>query len=263
MTVPTPLQVLITRPLPHGAELCREVNKSGYVAISFPTIVFAPPSDVTQFKQGIAQLGEQDWLIFISPQAAAAALPPLHKAWPHLPDSVKFAAVGAKTAQIVKEAGYTVSAFPPIEGGSEALLAMPVWQEVRNKKIAIISGGEGRQLLEQSFRERGAHVIQVTAYQRQLPKVEVSAYRDLIEKRQIHAIVCTSFEGVRNLKTLLSDCWLLLKKIPLIVVSERIKILAHDLGFQTIWVAAGASHEAIIKILTQVKDELWQKKSSP
>jgi len=254
------LQVLITRPEPYGAELCGRVNLNGDVAIAFPTIVFAPPSNASQFEQALAQLGEQDWLIFISPQAASACISSLRRAWPYLPNSVKFAAVGAKTAQTLKSAGYMVTAYPDIKGGSDALLDMPVWEEVVNKKIAIISGGEGRQLLDQSFTARGAHITHVIAYQRQIPRIDVSPYVELIEKKQIDVIVCTSFEGVQNLKTLLSVCWLQLNAIPLIVVSERIKKLAHDLGFQTIWVAAGASHEAIIKILTQVRDELWQKK---
>ena len=34
-----------------------------------PTLAFGPPPDSAQFQRAIAAMGEQDWLIFISPQA--------------------------------------------------------------------------------------------------------------------------------------------------------------------------------------------------
>ena len=92
------------------------------------------------------------------------------------------------------------------------------------------------------------------AYQRNLPVVDSKPYGALMKNHAIHVIVCTSFEGVQNLKKLLLESWFYLKDIPLIVVSQRMKILAHHLGFQTIWVAESASHAAIIKNLAQLRN---------
>jgi uroporphyrinogen-III synthase len=249
----TKRQILITRPEPHGTELCSLINTQGDSAVSFPTIVFGPPPNRVQFERSIALLGQQDWLIFISPQAVYAIVPSIRKMWPHLPASVKFAAVGAKTAQLLIAAGYEGVTCPSIAGSSEALLELPIFQHVPGKKMALISGAEGLDLLDQKLKVRGACVLPVIAYQRRRPTVDVAPTVLLIKNKEIDVIVCTSFTGVQNLKILLSECWLFLKDVPLIVVSERIKRLAHDLGFQTIWVAAGASHEAIIKILAQLK----------
>jgi hypothetical protein len=52
------------------------------------------------------------------------------------------------------------------------------------------------------------------------------------------------------LKTLIGHAgWTYLKELPLMVMSERIKMLACDLGFQTIWVARNAGQTAILELL--------------
>jgi uroporphyrinogen-III synthase len=167
--------------------------------------------------------------------------------------------VGSGTAKALKEAGYLVAAHPELNWSSEGLLDLPEFQTIAGKKIAIVRGEGGRELLEKTLLSRGALVSHVIAYQRVLPEIETCPYVDLFKHRQIDVVVCTSYEGVRHFKILLgTNAWLDIKDIPLIVMSERIKTLAHDLGFQTIWVARHASHDAILELLAQKRNELCQ-----
>ena len=132
------------------------------------------------------------------------------------------------------------------------MLALPEFQAVQGQKVAIIRGEGGRELLHQQLTERGAQVLHVIAYQRVLPEVEAAPILQMLKQHQLNAIVCGSFESVQNLKILLGDAgWPFLKELPLIVVSERIKMLAQDLGFQTIWVAQNASLEAVVELLKE------------
>lgn len=253
-----PLRILITRPDPAGSELCTLIKSYGGHAVHFPTIAFAPPPDLAAFQQSILVLGQQDWLIFVSPRAVYLSVPVIRREWPEFPDRVKFAAVGAGTAQALHEAGYN-AIHPADEWGSEGLLNLPALQSIDGKKIAIIRGEGGRKSLEKELADRGAWVSHIVAYQRVLPEVNRSEYFNLLKQHKIDVIVCTSFEGVRNLKILCGDAgWLYIKNIPLIVVSERIKILANNLDFQTIWVARNASHEAILEILAQKRNQICQ-----
>lgn len=242
--------ILITRPAPAGPVLCSLIEAQGAHAIHFPTIQFAPPPDQEALNQSIAMLDQHHWLIFISPQAVYAASPLIRKAWPVLPAHVKIAAVGAGTAQALAQAGYTVACYPTQEWSSEGLLDLPEFRSLTGKKIAIIRGAGGRELLANTLVERGAAVTHMIAYQRVLPdRVKNLPWHDSNQKT-IHAIVCTSFEAVQNLKKLFAEeAWSTIQQTPLIVVSERIKMLAHNLDFQTIWVARNASHEAILEAL--------------
>jgi uroporphyrinogen-III synthase len=249
--------IMVTRPDPGGAELCEKIQSQGNIALHFPTIVFAPPKDEEEFMEGIAELGRQDWLLFVSPQAVRASVTAIRQAWPVLPRSVRFAAVGAGTAKALNEAGYNVACMPDSEWSSEGLLDSDEFQNIEEERVAVIRGEGGRELLEQILRERGAEVISVISYQRTKPNVDVAPYTALLNDGKIDMIVCTSFEGVANLKALFGKAaWEELRQVPLIVVSERIQDLALEEGFQTIWVADNASHEAILEIIAEKRNEL-------
>ncbi len=241
------LRILVTRPHPQGEVLCKLIEARGGQAIHFPTIDFAPAPDPQAFHQAIAELGEQDWLIFNSPRAVYASVVEIRRTWPQLPEEVKFAAVGFGTAKALQEAGYNVAVIPQTEWSSEGLLGDPVFQSVQGKKIAIIRGAGGREVLDNTLMARGAHVLPVIAYQRILPQIPGYEVNQLLSEHQIDVIVSASFESVVNLKIMLGEqSWSALKICPLVVVSERIKRLAYDLGFQTIWVASHASDAAIL-----------------
>lgn len=238
---------LVTRPEPQGRELCGEITSRGGSAVSFPVIAFSPPPDHSAYLQCIAALGHQDWLIFISPQSVYSTTEAMTKAWPRLPERVNIAAIGAGTAKALNQAGLHVDIHPHSDWSSDGILALPAFQSVKGQKIAVLRGAGGRELVDQALSDRGAKVMTVIAYERVLPDVDTRPVLDLLRKNKIDVIICTSFEGVKNLKTLLGeDGWLFIRKIPLVVMSERIKSLAHDLGFQTIWVTRNASQTAIL-----------------
>lgn len=249
------LNILVTRPDPQGSELVALINDRGGNALFLPTIAFAPPPNLSAFQAAMKEIGKQDWLIFISPRAVLSSVAAISAAWPQIPPQVKFAAVGEGTAEALQKAGYHVDAVPS-DWGSEGLLALPVFQQAMQQKMAIIRGAEGRDIIEKTLISRGAQVLNVIAYQRVLPEVDMQTYLVKIKQNKIDMIICTSFEGVRNLKILFGkDAFPYLQVVPIIVVSERIKMLAHDLGFQTIWVAKNASHQAIIdSIATYLHD---------
>lgn len=246
------LTLLVTRPDPQGSALCQRIENLHGHAIFLPTITISPPNDKKAFEEALNTLSDQDWLIFNSPQAVYNSIVSIRKKWPTLPETVQFAAVGAGTAEALKHAGYNVAVFPETNWSTEGLLAMPVFQFVLNKKIVLIRGEGGRGLLEKALRARGAKITNVIAYQRALPSIPREEVLSLITRTRLDVIICTSFDGVNNLKTLVGiNGWPYIKDIPLVVVSERIKVLAHDLGFQTIWVASNASHEAILNVIAQ------------
>lgn len=243
------LRVMVTRPEPAGSELCAYLQTEGAETVYFPTIAFAPPPNPDLLARQITLLGDQRWIIFISPQAVHASVALIRRAWPHLPPQTQIAAVGAGTANALKAAGY-VAIHPVDHWSSEGLLALPAFQRLENTTCAIVRGEGGRDLLEQTLVARGATVLSLIAYQRVLPDIDTQPFASLLEQQKIDAIICTSYESVRNLKELMGDQhWPALKKRLLIVVSERIKLLAQDLGFQTICVASNASHAAMVAAL--------------
>lgn len=244
--------ILVTRPEPAGSALCHVLNGTGCETILLPTIAYAPPSDLAAMESGVKQLGEQDWVVFISPQSVFATVPLMRREWPTLPPVVKFAAVGLGTAKVLNEAGYN-AIYPSQEWSSEGLLAMPAFNDVVGKRIAIVRGVGGRELLEPVLADRGAIVTPVITYQRVVPEADISNCMEMFLQKRIDAVVCTSSTSVVNFKKMIGDDgWQAVNTVPMIVISERIKKIAQDLGFKIIWVAKNASHQAIAETIKEV-----------
>lgn len=252
------LCVLVTRPSPEGDVLAHHIEALDAKTLVLPTIQFVPSPDPEAYQNAIAKLGDQDWLVFTSPQAVYSSVPDIRRYWPEFPSHVQFAAVGAGTARALLHAGYR-AVYPEQDWSSEGVMALPEFQSLTGKKIAIIRGVGGRDVLKQWFVDRGAFVLPVVSYQRICPKVDMAQYLAAAKNKIIDVIICTSTEGMLNLKHLFGDSgWPLLRVIPLIVTSDRIKMLAYQTGFQTIWVAQNASHVAILDLLGQKRNELCQ-----
>jgi uroporphyrinogen-III synthase len=234
------------------------IENQGGSATHFPVLSFAPPQDTTAFQEAVNQLGEQDWLIFVSPRAVYACIPLLRRRWPELPPHVQFVAIGAGTAAALRAAGYHAAIQPEQEWNSEGLLKLPVFQSIQHKKIALIRGEGGRELLAHTLVARGAKVLHVVAYRRETPATN----ERLLAQTEVNVILCTSVDSLRHFQLLAGAYWPSMQALPLIVVSERIKKLAQDLDFQRIWVAKNASHAAILEILVQKREIICQSKQT-
>lgn len=250
------LSILVTRPDPQGFELCHLLESKGFKAPYLPTISFLPVYQ-SNTETILAALGKQDWLIFTSPRAVWTSVALIRQHWPELPATVHFAAVGKGTAEALKEAGYL--SIYPVEGeGADYLLSLPNFASVAGLSITIIKGAKGRETLQEVLANRQARVSTWVTYQRTIPAMlDVQPFLVLLQANQIDAIVCTSYDGVRHLEILIgADNTPILHTLPLIVVSERIKMLAQHLGYRTIWVATSANHQAILDVLEQKREVL-------
>lgn len=235
------MRVLVTRPRPQGEELCAEIRAAGGEAIYFPVIDIKPAKDTVTFEKQISGLNEYDWVIFVSPRAVFHSVVEIKKQWPVLPEKMKIAAIGAMTAEALHEAGLSAAIYPEEEWNSEGLLELPEFKEVKDKKIAIVCGESGRDLLQNELTARGASVTRIVSYQRALPKREAV-------KQDFDIVVCTSVECIDNYKTLFGST-----NKPLVIVSERLKKHAEGVGFKKIFLAKNASTRAIVDELTKLK----------
>jgi uroporphyrinogen-III synthase len=249
------LNILVTRPEPQGAILCEKIIALGGNALCFPTIQIISPNDPALLRKQITQLSKYDWLIFVSRPAVMYSLPVLHECWPIFPDKVKLAAIGEGTAAALLAAGFQSVTYPLTEWTSEGLLKLEDFQQIAGQRIALVSGEGGRETLAETLAARGAVIARWIAYQRILPIYnDIAYYIDLFRQQKINIIVCASGESLHNLIRIIGTTnQSLLFKIPLVVVSPRLVGLASEIGFKQIFLAANASHAAIIDAFYQIK----------
>ncbi|MGZ5533920.1 MAG: uroporphyrinogen-III synthase [Methylobacter sp.] len=240
------VRVLVTRPEHQAENLSRLIEEHGGVAVRFPALAIIPQDDVGGIRSTLANPDKFEWIIFISANAVNFALKANSGKIPGT-KFVRFAAVGRSTTQAMNMAGLPVDLMPENEYNSEALLAMPQLQQVVGPRFLIIRGEGGREQLATTLRSRGAEVNYLEVYKRIIPHIDSSPIVELLAQRNLDIITVTSAEALQNLNVMLGENNKLLSLIPLVVVSDRIRCIAADMGFNRITVTDSPIDTAILE----------------
>jgi uroporphyrinogen-III synthase len=239
--------VLVTRAAHQAATLCRLLDARDGLPLRFPTVEISDPEDTRRVSAQLAGLADYDIAIFISPNAVlwGLKLSPEQK----LPSGVALVAVGKRTAQTLAESGYPVDVVPESSFDSEGLLETPELKAVAGKRILILRGNGGRELLGEALVERGAQVDYAEVYRRACPATDPAPllyrWRD-----DVDVVTVTSNILLDNLFTLLGEEGRpLLQQTPMIVVSERMRQHARDLGCREVYLARSADEQDLLEAI--------------
>ena len=253
---PLPLQgmgILITRPERQAEGLCRLIEAQGGLAIRCPTLEILPPRDLDPALAVIDHLDDYELAIFTSANAANRGME-LILSRRALPSHWQVFAIGQATARALAKYGIDNCRTPDQGTDSEALLALPELQQVTGKGIVIFRGEGGRELLGATLQARGARIGQAIVYRRSKPAFCPADLLQYWARGEIQAVIATSNESLQNLLAMVGTTGQPgLFATPLVVVSERARTLALQLGFrQPPLLAREASDAAIVEALLEI-----------
>lgn len=257
--------VVITRPIEQAAPLARAVTALGRAPVLFPLLEIGPAEDPAPLQAALAQLPECALAVFVSPNAVEAAFAQL-AAWPA---QVALAVVGAGSRQALARHGvtspeYTIySPSDAVPSDSEHLLATLELQQLAGRRVLIVRGDGGRELLADSLRAAGAEVLAVAAYRRSVPALagaRAVALQSLLTGQNDWII--TSSEALRGLVAQLEHWqpqaqqqpgyWLQrLRQQHLIVPHERIAASASALGMQRVTLCGSGDARLLAALQSQ------------
>ena len=239
--------IVITRPLGQANQLEALIKQAGGNAVLFPLLAITALENYSAFDASIAQLDQFDWAIFISSNAVQNSLPRLLKQ--NIPAHLRFAAIGPKTAADLATFGIQNTLTPEHRFDSEALLALPEMQAMKNKKVMIFRGVGGREVLADTLKIRGATVSFAESYRRINPQQNLAPLGQLAAQNKLDAMVVTSSEAMRYLLDMAEDAaWL--KNVKLCVNHARIGEEARTRGLN-VCVAKAPGDEAMMDCLIQ------------
>jgi uroporphyrinogen-III synthase len=220
--------VLVTRPVHQAEKLARLVSEAGGEAVLFPALAIESPADPAPVRELLASLASFDFAVFVSPNAVEHGLALLGRAWPA---AVLVAAVGEGTAVALRRHG-VISVIVPAGGAdSESLLATPQLKSLRGKRVLILRGEGGREVLAEELRQRGAEVTYADCYRRLRPRADPSTLIARWEQGGLHAVTVMSGETLDNLWGMLgSRGQRLLRATPLFAPHANIAQRAACLG---------------------------------
>jgi len=235
-----PRRVLLTRPLAKSNELAKLLSEKNVFSVCHPLVEAHALDNMTN----LASISDADIVIAISENSVRFSRHKIN-AWPQ---NCRYFAVGSATQNQFNALGITADI--PDYPTSEGLLKLPGLSQVKHKNVTIIRGHGGRELLAESLTQRGANVSYLEVYDRQLIKMNVQDCERQWQQAQINTIVVTSGEILQHIYANVGEnslSWL--QEQWLVVPSERIAIMAKNLGARNVSISHGADNESILKIL--------------
>ena len=254
------LHILLTRPeaqlqpwVEQFSSLGAEVSAQAFLDIK----PLSDPASEQAVRDILLQLDQYQKAIFVSQNAVSYGVEWIDQLWPQMPQGLSCFAVGASTANLLKESLQQVDASveAPAEAmNSEALLALPALQAVADEKILIFRGRGGRTHLAEVLEQRGAQVDSCELYRRQIPDtINPDALQQFRESAKTPVSVVLSGETLENLCTYYQqqrpNDWPWLQQQTLVVPGQRVAAMAQAKYFQSIVVAENATYDSILEAL--------------
>lgn len=244
--------VVITRPPRQAATFAQRLALLGGEPIICPAMWIAPPLDDGPVVAALGRLGEFDYALFVSANAAEAII----ARDPHWPPALTAIAVGPTTADALISGGIGNVLVPPSRYDSEGVLALPALQSVAGKRFVLFrgesTGGDaGRDTMRATLTERGATVLPVTCYRRERPVISADAVLRAWQNGRVDAVIATSEEVLDNFLGMIGDTGRkLLAVTPLFVPHPRIAAQAAKRGLTNI-VTTSATDAGVLAGLLQ------------
>ncbi|HAT32966.1 MAG TPA: uroporphyrinogen III synthase [Janthinobacterium sp.] len=200
--------VVITRPLAQAGPLAARLAALGRTVEVLPLLDISPLADTAPLAAALADLGAYAMVAFVSPNAIDAAFAHIAR-WP---DGVALAVLGEGSRVALAAHGLTPACArilsPPdaAHSDSEHLLLSLDLDSLRGRRVLIVRGESGRELMGDALRQAGAEVSVVAAYRRAVPTLTpalAATLRRLLARGNDWII--TSSEALRGLMGLLAE----------------------------------------------------------
>ena len=239
--------IAVTRPAAQSVMLARLIAEHGGRPLLFPLLEIGPASDTRPLQRAIEKLSDYSLVVFVSPNAIDYAWPAIATAggWPA---GLRAAVIGPSSAEQLARRGVDGVIAPGSDDthhsryDSEALLEMPSFQPaaVAGRRILLLRGNGGRELLAETLLARGAQVDAVSCYQRSAPS-DATPLASLLASGRLDALTLSSSEGLRNLLALLdAPTSERLRRLPVFVPHQRIAEQAAECGLKRVVLTAPA-----------------------
>ncbi len=233
--------VLVARPEAQAAGLAERISALGGHPVVQPLLEIDRAAVATLAPQ-LSSLDDIDILVFVSRNAVVHGLELLAACGGCLPAGRPVAAVGPATAAALNAAGVVGVISPGGLSNSEELLKSPVFDDVRGRRILIFRGQDGRELLADNLRARGARVEYAPVYRRRPvgPKA-VAAIERWMDMR-LPVLVLTSVAVLESLLARVpADRGDELRRLPVAALGERIAAACRQADWRgPVEVAAGS-----------------------
>ena len=245
---PTEWNVLLTRPAHQCGELKRLFEKYNATVFIQPTIEILPPDDWQNIDLAIHSVSRCDILVFASSNGVSAFFDRAkflfsEKFEIYTQNLPKILATGPGTAETLAGYGVTDVQIPNKTYDAEGIVELFASQDIADKKVMIVRGNRGRDVLPDELLRLGADVRQVTVY-RSIDVTEPSQeIASLVQCGKIHWVTVTSSAIGRSLVRMFGEA---LRQTKLASISHITSQALCECGFPPAVEASEATMPALV-----------------
>lgn len=249
------LVILITRPSNQSSVMQQALESQGAAVLSLPLIHIEALNDeqaMQVLKDKVLQLDNYHCLIFVSNNAVTFGGELINDYWPQFPVGVEVIAVGPTTAEAARTR-FICEVSQPVTGmTSEDILRLPQLNDIEGKRIGIVRGQGGRELLADTLRSRGASVDYLEAYSRTPVAYDASEFCARLRSAGVNVLTASSGESLTRLSAMLSGEAELRRQLDLVVPSQRVAEQALEAGYEKVHCAGGADAASFVAALGEL-----------
>ncbi|WJE14548.1 uroporphyrinogen-III synthase [Halobacillus sp. ACCC02827] len=241
--------ILVTRGKSQAQRFIKHIEKQGGVAYHAPLLTFQL-KDTKSSSHLLHELHDYSWVFMTSSNGVKFFFELLRKHGRTVPPELRFAIVGKKTEQQLKQFGYKAD-FVPTEYraevmGGEFLEAFP-----EPGKILYIRGNLSRDVLPAYFKAEQVFFHSMTVYDTLLVDDHKRHIAAWLEEGRLDALTFTSPSTVKAFHTAVSDSENKGRKLPCFCIGPTTADAAARFGFTNICIPENYTIESMIERIVQ------------
>jgi uroporphyrinogen-III synthase len=186
--------VVVTRAEDDNGPLSSQLRDLGLRVLLWPAVSVAI-AETGPLEEALKNLHEFDWIVFASRYAVAAVIERI--AVP--PASLRVAAVGQATGQVLRQRGWPVDLLPD-DANAAALVSAFATKPMQDTRVLFPASSRALPTIAVGLTQLGATVTQVEAYRTEPASLDADACRSWIERDAIGAVTFASPSAVIELE---------------------------------------------------------------
>lgn len=186
--------VVVTRAESDNGPLSSQLRDLGLQVLLWPAVSLCA-AEPGALDEALRSINEFDWIVFASRYAVAAVTERVAAA----PATLRVAAVGQATAQVLHQRGWPVD-LQPEDANAAALVSAFATKPISGMKVLFPASSRALPTIAAGLTQLGAKVVQVEAYRTEPAALDVNACRSAIDRGRISAVTFASPSAVIELE---------------------------------------------------------------
>lgn len=245
-------RILVTRPRAQADSFVEGLRAAGFEPIYFPVIEIRSIEDNPKLDQALKNINKYDWVVFTSVNAVNVVFDKFSPLLLGEGLGVRFAAIGPKTAETLKERGVTPD-FVPEEYVAEAIL--PGLGDLRGKWVLLPRAEIARQALPEAIVKAGGTAHEITVYKTLPTQPDAEGLAAL--KAGVDWITFTSPSTVQNFVAIAKQNGLNPLKLPnnplFACIGPITELAAREEGLVNLVVAKEYTSDGLIQTISNLE----------